>query len=463
MENNQEFMVQYLNKLGCKVNTKAFEYIDLANEWYRNKKTKFHERETISGVKYDLERLNMGKRLCADDANLCEVIEINAQTNTSDNDIILDVLKSNNFDVMYRKQLEQMSAAGTVGAYLRIENADLLENGEIRGGKIVINWVEAKNIVILNCVNNDILECAFMGGSYDIQGSKYSIVSFKLNNDKKYVCRTAYFDENGKFITETTVTYGEVKPFAIMRVAEVNNLEEMAGYGLPKLFNAIPHLQILDMTFNMWFRDIDKSDKMVFLSKELGKYNSETSKYELPSQECKKIFLHVDSSSLPNKDLLVQEYNPVVRINDVRESMELALSMLSLMFGFGTRKYTFEDGRIVTATEYIGSRQDAMQEVNKQRFEAEQYISGIVKAIRWFKNALYNTDLKDDERNIDFDDTYIVDKEARAESMRNDALSFDIPQLTLEYFMTKYNLSKKEAQAWLDNAQQKEDGDGDEE
>lgn len=463
MNNSQDFMAQYLNKLGCKVNTKAFEYIDLANEWYRNKKTKFHERETISGVKYDLERLNMGKRLCADDANLCEVIEINAQTNTSDNDIVLDVLKSNNFDVMYRKQLEQMSATGTVGAYLRIENADLLENGDIRNGKIVINWVEAKNIVILNCVNNDILECAFMGESYDVKGSKYSVVSFKLDNDKKYVCRTAYFDENGKFINEKIATYGEVKPFAIMRVAEVNNLEEMTGYGLPKLFNAIPHLQILDMTFNMWFRDIDKSDKMVFLSKQLGKYNSEKSKYELPSEECKKIFLHVDSSSLPNKDLLVQEYNPVVRINDVRESTELALSMLSLMFGFGTRKYTFEDGRIVTATEYIGSRQDAMQEVNKQRFEAEQYIRGIINAIRWFEKALNNIELKDDEIKIDFDDTYIIDKEARAESMRNDALSFDIPQLMLEYFMTKYNLSQEEAQAWLDNARQKEDGDGDEE
>src|SRR5699024_7669388 len=151
----------------------------------------------INGVPYEFERLNFAKRLCSDDANLCEIIEINAQTNEENKKYIDDVLANNNFNVMYRKQLEQMSATGTVGAYIRIENAELYEDGSVKGGKIVINYAEATNIVILKCVNNEILECAFKGESYDIEGAKYAIVTFTLDNGK-YVCRTAYFDEYNK-------------------------------------------------------------------------------------------------------------------------------------------------------------------------------------------------------------------------------------------------------------------------
>lgn len=453
----------YLQKYGYKVNEEAFKYIDLADKWYRNEMIdSFHKRFNINGVPYELERLNFAKRLCSDDANLCEIIEINAQINKGNNKYINDVLANNNFNVMYRKQLEQMSATGTVGAYIRIENAELYDDGSVKGGKIVINYAEATNIVILKYINNEIMECAFRGDSYDIEGAKYAIVTFTLDNEK-YVCRTAYFDEYDKLKEETEpILLGEVKPFAIMRVAEVNNIKDMLGYGLPKIFNAIPNLEILDLTYNMWHRDLEKSDKMVFLSKELGQYNQKTGKYELPSDECKKIFLQVDGNALPRESQLAQEYNPIIRIDEVEKSMELALSMLSLSFGYGTRKYTFEDGKIVTATEYIGSRQDMLQEVNKQRYEAIQYIQGIVEAIRWFSKELNIKELPDDEIAINFDDSYVTNKDEELKTTRDDAMSFNIPQLKIKYLCQKYGIDEKEAQEWL-NSEPNINDDGSEE
>ena len=74
------------------------------------------------------------------------------------------------------------------------------------------------------------------------------------------------------------------------------------------------------------------------------------------------------------KKSLVQEYNPEIRIDQITKVFETCLSLLSMSFGYGTKKYTFENSTIKTATEYLGNRQDAMQELNKQRFEAEQYI-----------------------------------------------------------------------------------------
>ena len=443
----QEAIKQYLNKLGYVVNDKAFKKIEIANDWYKDKQLPFHKRTTINGVDYELERTNFTKRLCSDDANLCETVEIIAQKSETDNKLILDALKDNNFNVMYRKQLEEMSATGTVGCYLRVKDAKLLSNGTLKGGKLHLNYAEASNIVILKCDNNVITECAFMGDSYDVKGSKTCINVFRLVNDK-YECRTAYFDENNRLLNESKINLGEVKPFAIMRVAEVNNIEDMKGYGLPKIFNVVAELMILDLTYNMWLRDLDKSDKLVFINKDLCKYNEATKQYELPNDEMKKIFVAMtDDNDAENSKY--QEYNPSVRIGEVLSSLELVLSMLSLRFGFGTKKYRFEQGRIVTATEYIGERQDAMQELNKQRQESKQYIEDIIKFVRWYEQTFNSKTLADDEIEIKFDDSYVTDKEKEMLMMRDDALGFNIPQLKRQYLQQKYGLTDDEADEWM--------------
>ena len=88
-----------------------------------------------------------------------------------------------------------------------------------------------------------------------------------------------------------------------------------------------------------------------------------------------------------------------------------------------------------------------MQELNKQREEARRYISGIVRAILWFSNTFQNTsfDLTADIC-IDFDDSYIEDKNTRMESMRTDAQAFsDIPEFTIRYIEERLNISREEA------------------
>ena len=64
---------------------------------------------------------------------------------------------------------------------------------------------------------------------------------------------------------------------------------------------------------------------------------------------------------------MIKEIVPEIRAGKFRDVIELLLSLLSMMFGYGTRRYTFERGQITTATEYIGQRQDQMQELNRQR------------------------------------------------------------------------------------------------
>ncbi|MBS6372005.1 MAG: hypothetical protein KH440_08375 [Oscillospiraceae bacterium] len=456
------FVKAFLQKRGYDVNETAQTYIKACEDWYSNKEiSSFHCRNTVQGTAYKLQRLNFAKRCCSDDANLCEVLEINAGPGEQ-NDAVNDILNAGEFQTQYRKQLEKTSADGTVACYIRLDNATLLDNGKATGGDIRLNYVEADCFIPLTVVNDIVTEAGFSGTSLRGGKKQTTLVLFVLNESGLYEAETHVFDEKGNELQEyaTTAILGDVKPFAVMRNAEVNNLDGMEGYGLPKLWNAIPMLKALELCYNVLFGDLDKADKLLLVNEMLCKFDNDGNPIT-PCEQAKKVFVML-GQKLPGKDdqRLVQEYNPVIRVDDLTKTFELLLSLLSLMFGYGTKKYSFENGQITTATEYIGERQDQMQELNRQRQEARRYIQDICRAVMWFSNTFHGTAYNlESEILVDFDDSYITDKESELERRRNDALSFDIPQLTIWYLMEAYSLSEEEATALVEAQQEAEERD----
>lgn len=388
-----------------------------------------------------MDSINFAKRCCSDDANLCEVIEIN--TGESSFDGINDILSDNRFNVMYRKQLERMSADGTVGAYIRIVDAEEV-NGTLSGGKIRINYCNAECIVPLTVENDEIIECAFVGESMVRSADMTTLVLFTLDEGGRYVADTFTFKDESE-VESTSIQLGDVKPFAVMRTAEVNNIDNMDGYGYPKLYSSIPVFKALDLAYNILYGDLSKGEKLVFINELLSciAEDKEGNKFLTPQQ--KELFVLL-GEKLPTQDSLIHEYNPELRIEEITKIFETLLSLLSMTFGYGTKKYTFENGKITTATEYVGSKMDSLQELNKQRDESKKYIEGICRAVAWFSNTFEHTAYAiDSEINVDFDDSLIVDRESELERLRNDAMSFDIPILTIWYLMKAYNLDEKEA------------------
>lgn len=447
-----------MQKKGYAVNSTALNVIKVCDDWYSNRIiTEFHKRKTVQGAAYELRRLNFAKRCCSDDANLCEVVEINASKSKEQYNHVQKVLSESNFNTMYRRQLEKTSANGTVACYIRMDNVQFLSNGKTKGGQIKLNYVDADCFIPLTVENNIVTEAAFSGSNL-AKGKKQTVlVMFILDEKGKYVSETHVFDEFGKEITEKNVSVhlGEVKPFAVMRTADVNNIDDMDGYGLPKVLNSIPYFEGLDLCYNILFGDLDKGEKLVLINEVLCKFDS-NGKAITPSEQAKKTFVML-GEKLPEEKETYHEYNPEIRIDQITKVFELLLSLLSMSFGYGTKKYTFENGQITTATEYIGERQDQMQELNRQRFEAQQYIADIVKAILWFSNTfLGNHWNAEEEISIDFDDSYVTDRASELQRKRDDALSFDIPELTVWYLMEAYNLTEDEARKLLEQKQQEE-------
>ena len=454
--------IEKLKQLGFKYNTKAQNIIEECDQWYTNEESDFHTRKNLNDQEVKLEKLNFAKRCCADDANLCEIVEINAGESENKFDGVQEILDENRFDVMYRKQLERLAASGTVGAYIRLDNATLLDNGSVTGGEIRINYINAAGIVPLTVENDEIIECAFVGSDLVRGKNEQTLVVFQRDEKGLYTAETFVFDENNREIADRHITLqlGDVKPFAIMRTAEVNNLDDMEGYGLPKLYNAIPALKIVDLCWNILNGDLSKGEKLLLINELLATIKKDDEGKPIMTAEQKKLFIFL-GEKLPDQKSLIQEYNPEIRTGQIKEAMELALSLLSMMFGYGTKKYTFENAQIQTATQYIGERQDEMQELNKQRQEAIDYIEGLVEAIIWFSNTFQGTTWElDEEICVEFDDSYIEDKNSKLERMRADALSFpEVKEFTIQYVMEVLNCEREEAISYING----EDPDADDE
>lgn len=451
----------FLNKKGYDVNDNALTIIHACDDWYSNRVIEdFHKRKTINAIPYELSRLNFGKRCCSDDANLCEVLEINAGDGEQGN-FVNEVLNKSEFNTQYRKQLEKTSADGTTACYIRLDNATFMDNNSVKGGTIKLNYVEADAFMPLTVENDIVIEAAFSGSGLSKGKKQTTLVLFTLGDNGLYTAETHVFDDKGNELTdqETIVQLGEVKPFAVMRNAEVNNLDDMTGYGLPKLWDAIPALKVVDLCYNVLFSDLDKAEKIILVNELLCEFDENGQPKMTPEQ--KKLFVLIgEKLPDPQEKALIQEYNPEIRIEPVTKSFELALSLLSMSFGYGTKKYSFENGQITTATEYVGERQDQMQELNRQRQEAIRYIQDICRAVMWFADTFQGKAFNlDQEILVDFDDSYITDREAELERKRNDALAFDIPDLTVWYLMDAYSLSEEEARELVEAKVEKEEQD----
>ena len=211
---------------------------------------------------------------------------------------------------------------------------------------------------------------------------------------------------------------------------------------------AIPALKVVDLCYNVLFSDLDKSEKIILINELLCAFDDDGNPILTPEQ--KKLFVFT-GEKLPEEKGLIQEYNPEIRVEQITKAIELALSLLSMSFGYGTKKYSFENGQIKTATEYFGERQDAMQELGKQRQVATEYIQDICRAVMWFSNKYHDTAYNlDAEITIGFDDSYVEDKQAKLEAMRADALSFpEVPILKVWYMMEKYNIPEDEAKKYM--------------
>lgn len=140
---------------------------------------------------------------------------------------------------------------------------------------------------------------------------------------------------------------------------------------------------------------------------------------------------------------LIHEYNPDLRVTDNEKAVNFALNMYAFKIGLG-KYYRFENGTVVTATQYIGENKDLVANAKKHRNAVNEYTVGIAKAILFIGRILFNEDVtEEDEIELTDKDGFLISDEELQDRYRQDFQAGLISKKT--YLMKARGYSEEQA------------------
>ena len=448
---------EYLKKQGYKtVSTDYYNWIDLWESWWKNE-VDFHKFHDQSGKERKLYNLGMAKRLAEDWASVLftERDEITTEASTQDQtkanneylDKQLKILKVYN-DLP--TAIEKAMAMGTAGAILRVKHAKIDKKGNLLADnrtKLDIIYVGANQIIPLKVEHGQVVDVAIVSEDIVEDKKQYYVEIHRLGYSNKlekeiYNISNIYLDENGNEIEKEGIAKNysinsSVPLFSILKPAIANPLDtvynNVNGLGFSVYGTAIDQLKACDITYNNFVMDFYLGGKKVFYNQKI----TETKTIKVTDSEGnvkeKQIELYPDDITRQQwktygneminlkEEPAITEYNPELRVTEDKEGIQFALNMLSFKAGLGTKYYEFNGGSVVTATQYMGDRQDLMVNANKHRKKVDEFVSGICKAILLLGRILFKETVTEECLvRITDKDGFMVDTETAKQEFRQD-------------------------------------------
>lgn len=297
--------------------------------------------------------------------------------------------------------------------------------------------VTADMVIPLRIEHGKIIDVAFVSKIVENDKTIYYIEIHELK-DEGYVIRNIFINENGEevqrdgIISEYT-THSNISLFSLLEPMIVNNIKNNNGLGISIFGNAIDQLMDCDIEYNNWVMDAYLGGKKIFYNKSLVKYNTETYTDKEGNKVVREIPIYPDDLtkqqfrvldgdlSSANEETLIHEYNPDLRAEDGEKRINMALNLYSCAIGLGKGYYRFENGTVVTATQYLGENKDLVGNAKKHRRALNSYTVGIARAILLLGRILFNENTdENDEIQLTNKDGFLVSDEELQEQYRQD-------------------------------------------
>lgn len=433
-------ILKYLSSLGYNVSGDYYNQIDTWKAWWQNSVKDFHEYHDQNGEKRELYKLGMAKRGCEDWSSILFTERDEMICDNQNNQEYLNTqLKELKFNDIIPDNIETAFWSGTEATILRVKNAKVVGKKIVADEKTktqLIN-VNASQIIPLKVDNGEIIDVAFVSETIINQKKGYYIEIHELG-ESGYTVYNKYIDEQGNELQNDEVvdeyeTGTDVKLFSILRPRILNNIDNNNGLGISVYANAIDPLKSCDLAYNNYNKDMELGGKKVFYNKKLVKYNVReytdpatglTVREEIPiyPDDLTKQQFQVlnDDIDTANDETLIHEYNPELRIEEDEQAINLALNLFAFKCGMG-KYYRFDNGTVVTATQYIGENKDLVSNAKKHRNAVNEYVVGIAKAILFIGRTLFNKPVtEEDEINLTDKDGFIISDEELQERYRQD-------------------------------------------
>ena len=430
------------------VNPTYYRQIEIWRSWYNSNVKKFHKYKVYRGngtsVNCLRHSLGMAKKVCEDMADLLlnERVTITIADQTTDA-FVKGVLETNTWEELGNEFQEWKSALGTVAYVVYIKDAVVDEAGNMTGGSVGINYVEAAHIYPTSWQNKVITECIF---TFPKTYKRKKYVHFQYHriedvpgeNRKQYVIENTVVENTSGSGRELTPDQWEEIPtfsglaerietgsdqplFIIDRLNMVNNADDDTTnpMGVSLFANAIDIIRKIDLEYDSYANEFSLGRKRIFVAPEfLSNTNgspvfdpNDSVFYELPED----YFKNAESKEA------IREINMELRIEEHSKAINDDLNWLSFKCGFGTDRYKFEAGSVKTATEVISENSDMYRSLTKHELVLNRVLIQLIQTIiragisRGSPGLQENTDVT-----IQFDDSIIEDKVTERQNDRQD-------------------------------------------
>ena len=450
-----EVVLKYLKKQGYEnVSTSYYKWIDLWESWWRNE-VEFHKYRDDSGTERKMYTLGMAKRIAEDWSSILftERDEIVTEASTEDqtnknNEYLSKQLKLLKVYKDLPTAIEKAMATGTAGAIVRIKHAKVDKQGNLFADnrtKQDIIYMSASQIIPLRVEHGEIIDVAFVSEDTVKDKKEYYIEIHKLIYKEKieqevYEISNTYIDESGDEIQKENIaknyTINSNTPlFSILKPAIANPINEnyniINGLGFSTYGTAISQLQVCDICYHNFAMDFYLGGKKVFYNKKIVDTKTITDKDgkerqvvvypdDITRQQWK---TYGDEMENLRQEPAIKEYNPDLRVEEDTAGIQFALNVLAFKSGLGTGYYKFDSGRgnVITATQYVGDRQDLISNANKHRKNVDEFVCGIGKAILLLGRILFKEPVTEDcIVKITDKDGFMVDTETAKQEFRQD-------------------------------------------
>ena len=340
------------------------------------------------------------------------------------------------------------SGTGALEVYVRQMDVTEKEGKLINGKGIGINYLAADQIIPITYDNGILREAAFVSNRYLNGEDVYFVSIHLLNKDNTYNIESFYLDKNGAHIESEKygkmVHTGSPYPwFSLIRKSGVNIFDYDSPFGVSIISGSEDILKGLDCAFDNFITDFKLGRKMVLMTQDM--FNTDKDgKLIAPQEEEEQLFINAGDKVLEGK--MYQEYNPQLRVAENVAGLQKMLDLFSLRIGLGAKRYVLDGSTIntTTATQWVGERQEMIQNAHKEMICIEKALKETVRAILWIGKNVLKEDVNPDALIvIDADDSYIIDADTERAQWLNDL------QLGLrsraEYRMYMYGESEEEA------------------
>jgi A118 family predicted phage portal protein len=426
---NIKLIIDWLNKeKQYNLSSEYYSRIDIWRDWWRGFYEPFHQYKELTGDKTATRKLftlKMGKKVCEDWASILlnEKTEIVVNEEES-NKILEDILDNNDFWQLGNSLVEKAFYSGTGAFILKLDGMKLQGEKIIKSpkAKIRIDYLTAHNIIPLTIRNGKVIEVAFASEVLE-KGKRFIYLETHELIKGSYRITNKYFENKDNQLTEKPLPEGilsivntgtDIPLFSIFSPNIVNTYSNSNGLGMSIFAHAIDNLKGVDLAFNNFCRDFKLGGKKVFYSETLVRTDENGNKIT-PDDVMQQLFSVVGEMPLreDGKNSLMTEYNPELRVQDNKDGIQAHLDYLSFKVGFGTKHYQFNAGSVVTATQYTGDKQELIQNAAKHYIVIEKALSQIVRAILWAGKEILGESVNPDaEVTVNFEDSYIIDKES---------------------------------------------------